>query len=84
MHVGHYYHGDFHTELTEDERNVNLQCVKCNYHKSGEARGYAIGLINKYGEGVLQELSAKKKAKYYKMKDLEKLLEYYQSKLLTP
>jgi len=84
MDVGHYYtrSNDWTTDLGGDERNVNLQCVPCNSHKRGNPRGYVIGLIEKYGENVIMELEKKRNTKkYWKIKDLEIILKYYQDKL---
>jgi 5-methylcytosine-specific restriction endonuclease McrA len=81
--VGHYYKRghDFTTELGGDERNVNLQCVPCNSFKNGNPQGYAAGLVHKYGEGIIKELDQKKKTnKYWKIKELEELLKYYETK----
>jgi hypothetical protein len=82
--VGHYWKRghDFNTELGGDERNVNLQCVPCNSYKNGNIQGYTIGLIRKYGSEVIEELNEKKKKhKYWKITELEELLEYYKNKL---
>jgi hypothetical protein len=82
--VGHYYKRghDFYTELGGDERNVNLQCVPCNSFKNGNIQGYTIGLMRKYGKEVIDELyEKKKKTKYWKIAELEELLQYYKDKL---
>ena len=86
LQVGHYYTrgNDYTTELGNDERNVNLQCVPCNYHRSGYPQGYAYNLTIKYGNNILKELEEKKRTKkYWKIKDLENLLTYYKQKLST-
>ena len=38
------------------EKNVHCQCFSCNHKKSGNLEVYAIKLIEKYGDGILQEL----------------------------
>lgn len=43
--AGHYKHG----RLDFDERNLKVQCVKCNQHNSGELDLYAERLIEEYG-----------------------------------
>ena len=43
-----------------DEQNVNAQCKECNQFKSGNIPDYERGLVQKYGEGVLEELNTKK------------------------
>ena len=42
------------------EKNVNGQCVYCNFHLKGNIQGYANGLIRKYGKDILVELEIKK------------------------
>ena len=88
--AGHYKPGiAIYRALEFDEINVNVQCFKCNYERQGNPEGYKLGLVKKYGEGVLEklELSAHNKSnldvnlcmilkKQYKKKwkDLEKQL----------
>lgn len=44
-----------------DEENCNAQCVNCNVWKKGNLRVYAVKLIEKYGNGVLERLLEKAK-----------------------
>lgn len=80
MDAGHYYRRghDWSTKLGDDFRNVNLQCVPCNSFKRGNLQGYAVGLLKKYGKDVIMELENKKNTeKYWKLKELNNLLEMY-------
>lgn len=43
-----------------DERNVNGQCIRCNYTLGGNPEGYKVGLVRRYGNGILQELEIKR------------------------
>ena len=55
--AGHYYPGIMiYRALEFSEINVNVQCFKCNYEKQGNQEGYKLGLVKKYGEGVLEKL----------------------------
>ena len=84
LQVGHYYSRshDFTTTLGSDERNVNLQCSPCNGVKHGNPRGYALGIIRKYGNRAIEELGDKKnQQKYWKIKDLEENLEMWKTLL---
>lgn len=78
--AGHYIHGN--TKPTYfDERNVHCQCVKCNHHMGGNAVPYALFLENKYGVGILQELSIKATSgSGFKRDELEKIAEEYKQK----
>lgn len=42
-----------------DEKNVNGQCIRCNYTLGGNPEGYKKGLVKRYGAGVLRELEIK-------------------------
>ncbi len=39
-----------------DERNVHLQCKRCNGFLAGNPAGYSNYMINKYGEEILEEM----------------------------
>lgn len=42
-----------------DERNVHLQCKRCNGFEGGRVQDYEKFIIEKYGQGVLDELNIK-------------------------
>ncbi len=42
-----------------DERNVNLQCKRCNAFKGGAPQEYEAFLIDKYGPEIIEELTRK-------------------------
>lgn len=61
LHAGHFYARSVtFANLYFDEKNVNSQCSHCNVYLQSNGPGYAEGLVRKYGEGILEELSAKK------------------------
>jgi len=49
-----------HLSLRYDEKNVNLQCRACNRFQEGNAIGYNHGLVEKYGDSVIDYLAIKK------------------------
>ncbi len=62
MHAGHYINRS-EPWVKYDEENVNAQCRDCNgreHNRPGYKNLYATKLIEKYGEGVLERLQAKK------------------------
>lgn len=79
LHAGHYFHG----RLDFDERNVNPQCERCNYYRSGMGAVYGVRLAGKLGvEGIQQlELDANTKGNDYTISELETLIEVYKKKL---
>ena len=48
-----------HTATRWDIRNVNAQCRECNRMKDGNAAGYRRGLIERYGPGIIEQLTQK-------------------------
>lgn len=55
--AGHFYPGiAIYRALEFDEQNVNVQCFQCNYGRQGNPEGYKLGLVKKYGEGILEKL----------------------------
>jgi len=55
--AGHFYPGiAVYRALEFSEINVNVQCFQCNYGKQGHQEGYKLGLIKKYGKGILEKL----------------------------
>ena len=76
---------DFTTELATEYRNVNLQCERCNGFLRGNESGYALGIVRKYGDNVLEEIYAKFiKDRNYKIGELEKILEELNVLILNP
>lgn len=71
-----------YTETRYDERNCNAQCVECNRFRGGNPEGYRLGLIEKYGEGVIQELEQKKNiVSKLTISELDELKIYFQREL---
>lgn len=77
-HAGHYFPRTTGLALFFDERNVNCQCAGCNTFRHGNLAAYAIALRKKYGEGILEELDAKRRQfKKYTRAEYETLIEKY-------
>lgn len=53
--AGHYVNRK-HMNLRWDEKNVNAQCRSCNRFDEGNMIGYTQGLVEKYGESILEKL----------------------------
>ena len=62
LEAGHYI-GRRHWSVRFNEKNVHLQCNKCNRWGEGEKDAYALWLQKKYGKGILAELNRKKNQK---------------------
>ena len=64
-----------------DEKNCNAQCRSCNSFDEGNPAGYAKGLIEKYGAGVIDELLLKKAlGRKWSQFEIDELAKYYREK----
>lgn len=58
---GHYI-SRAHMATRFYERNCAAQCVPCNRYKDGNLAGFTLGLVERYGDGIISELNALKHA----------------------
>lgn len=78
---GHFINRQ-HMNTRFDERNCNLQCRSCNRFDEGNNVGYMQGLVKKYGQCVVQELTLKKHLyRRYSNFEYEELIKYYKQKV---
>ncbi len=84
MHAGHYIaRAVGGLDLCFDERNVNAQCYHCNINLSGNSDVYVQKIVERYGEGILEELRSKRNGppvKWSEQDYIEKIA-YYKKKL---
>jgi hypothetical protein len=59
MHAGHYLSAGHNARTRFDEQNCWGQCIRCNYHLSGNQVGYRIYLVAKIGPDKVAELEQK-------------------------
>lgn len=60
LHGGHFLASTY-SATRFDERNINAQCgFSCNLSKSGNIHEYRVGMIEKYGLEVVEELENKR------------------------
>lgn len=82
MQAGHFRHGKS-TIIYFDEQNIHCQCPKCNTYLSGNRDIYLRNIQKKYGVDVGDNLIQQSyQTHYYKITELEKIIEYYQDKLI--
>ena len=55
MDAGHFISRD-HAGTRYDDRNVFLQCKRCNIFMSGNKPEFAIFLMKRFGEGIVEDL----------------------------
>jgi len=71
-----------HTRTRWDERNVAPQCRGCNRFGGGKPDEFAIYLMKKYGNNILQEINQAKHAPYkIYTTEIETMIEDYKEKL---
>lgn len=81
MQCGHYIpRGNMNTRW--DEENCHAQCVGCNVFNHGRMDEYALFMVKKYGKGILEEMSKRKKTlKQWTVPEIEEKIKYYQEKV---
>ena len=57
QHAGHFVQRD-RKATRYDEKNVNVQCVRCNTFRSGEQFKHGEYIDRKYGKGTAAQLQA--------------------------
>lgn len=81
MQAGHYIGRGWANTFVE-ERNVHVQCYRCNIALKGNLDEYAIRLKKDYGEGILEELHKEKhKTKCFTTGELEEKISHYKELL---
>ena len=80
MHSGHYISRK-NMATFFDERNTNAQCMNCNIWGYGNMGVYTLKLQEKYGVGIIKELTKKsREIKQYKEKDYLEIIKKYKGK----
>ena len=71
-----------HRATRWDERNVNVQCVRCNKWLDGNEGEHGAYIIRKYGLSAHEELLAlKRTVRKFTRADLQDLIDLYKKKL---
>lgn len=84
--AGHFVKRSVHG-LRYHERNVHLQCTKCNHFLGGNEGWYAVNLDKKYGVGTAEKLKALESTyrgdgnKPNKRADLERVINDYKGRV---
>lgn len=81
MDAGHFISRRFEATLF-DERNVNLQCIKCNRFENGNQYEHGLRIDKKYGPGTAEKILIKSKMYCNRVKsDYEYIAQTYYDKL---
>lgn len=78
--AGHFRSRGSAPHLRFDERNVHLQCKRCNRYLSGNVADYRIGLIERIGQSALDELETDQMPRNYTINDLKNIKAIYTAK----
>lgn len=73
--AGHFINRGAAPSIKYHEKNVNMQCRHCNSFQEGNAAGYAIGIVKKYGKGIIEELQVLRRGRGYRTFELDVLVE---------
>lgn len=81
MQNGHYIPRS-HMSTRYDEQNCHVQCVADNMFKNGAMDEYALFLVSKYGEDILEELNKRKHTiRQIRIPEYEELIKLYDAKV---
>lgn len=75
--AGHFLSVGARPELRFDPNNINLQCHRCNVQLSGNQAAYRIGLVDKRGEAIVQELEGPHPTAHYTREVLAELRRHF-------
>ncbi len=79
MQAGHYIKRSYKS-LKFSEKNVRVQCPRCNLFLDGNQDEFAIRLEQEYGQGILQELNKLKwEMRRFTRIELEELINKYKA-----
>jgi hypothetical protein len=79
--AGHYLSAGHHSVHRFNEKNVHLQCSRCNLYLSGNQISYRINLVKKIGAEQVEILEGTRhnKKKWDRL-ELEYIIEHYKTK----
>ena len=81
IHAGHYISRK-HCATMFDEKNANAQCMNCNIWGYGNMGVYTLKLQEKYGEGIIRELTEKsRQVKQFSVEELKDIITIYTARL---
>lgn len=78
--AGHFRSRGSAPHLRFDERNVHLQCKKCNRYLSGNVANYRIGLIDRIGQQTVDALECDQAPRNHTIDDLKLIRDTYRAK----
>lgn len=79
---GHFIPMGSSSALRYDERNINFQCHGCNRFKHGNQANYYVGMVNKYGQPVVDELMSRQhETRKWSDDELKELRKHYNAKI---
>ncbi len=76
-HAGHYLSRGAHPNLALVECNIFLQCAPCNVHLHGNQANMRLGIIARYGVGLVEQLESDNEPRKYDIPKLKELRDYY-------
>lgn len=83
--AGHFYKAQLFSNLKFNENNIHGQCPQCNLLKEGNESGYRVGLLQRYGQGFVNNLDSlaqhyKKNVFSWEREELEEIRNYFKLK----
>jgi hypothetical protein len=79
--AGHFINRK-HNSTRYNEQNVFAQCTSCNRYQHGAKDVYALALVNRFGQEILEDLNVLKHThKSFTIPELEAMIDYYKEKV---
>ena len=80
--AGHFHSVGSSPSLRFNESNVHGQCVHCNRDKHGNLHEYRVGLIQRVGNDVVDELDAKRhESRKWTQPEIVEMIQQYKMKI---
>lgn len=68
--ASHFKSRGANSGLRFDLRNLHMSCVVCNLHMSGNVKGYEQGIVERYGQAMLDYLESAPRLKEWTIEEL--------------
>jgi hypothetical protein len=76
--AGHYRSVGSAKHLALDVRNINGQCIQCNFHKHSNAIDYRIGFIARYRVEFVEAIESDNAPRHNSIDDLKAIRKHYE------
>jgi hypothetical protein len=80
-HAGHFKAQGGNSALRFDDKNIHVQCYRCNVELSSNQSAYREALIKKIGIDEVERLETTKNTKLWTVEELKEIIKTYKQKI---